>query len=709
MKKILLAAVFSISTAHSEDCSSLFRDLALVEKIDRDLQDRLPLFYNYSFLGGYFTMPSARLPKSGDLAFGVAAPSPYWVFGANFALFSRVELSANYRVFRGMEELNFGYKGFGDDADRIGNVKFGIIVPEDGLPMLPSLAFGLDDVIGTKRFSSQYVVATKTWNEYNVECSFGWGWGRIKGPFGAAVWSPFRSSDVPVFKNLSFIVEYDANDYKNHESEHSQGRKVSSRINGGISYVLKDTLQLSLSSLRGEEVAGSVSIRFPLGSTCGLIPKVDDPCNYQSPIDSQPLGPIRPEREFACELAYNFADQGLDLYEAYLFYDSQLGRQLYLKVINNRYRAESVVRERIEDLLSAVIPENISTTKVVIEAEGIESHSYCFRTCDLSRYRECCMGLWELETLSPMKEVGRRCDPYDWETLFERKREVWTLTLRPRIISFFGSTTGKYKYSLGFLGAFDGTLPGNLVYRLQGSYSAYSSMHGLSNRDELNPSEIIHVRTDAVKYYQGGRVRLEELFLQKAWNLNKGWFFRLAGGYFEPAYGGGAGELLLYPVQSNWAVGFETAVVWKRNYTGLGFTHEITRFNSHGDEVREPFTGFQYFLDLYYDFKPLDLLFELQVGQFLAKDRGARIQITRYFPSGARFALWLSLTNANDKVNGHTYFDKGFAFYVPFDIFLKKSSRTFLTQSMSAWLRDIGARALTGIPLYDTLYEERYD
>jgi hypothetical protein len=217
------------------------------------------------------------------------------------------------------------------------------------------------------------------------------------------------------------------------------------------------------------------------------------------------------------------------------------------------------------------------------------------------------------------------------------------------------------------------------------------------------------VRTDAVKYYQEGRARLEEFFIQKGWNMGRGWFSRLAAGYFEPAYGGGVGEILYYPVQSNWAVGAEAAVVWKRRYSGLRFTDEVSRFTSKGEEVHEHFLGVQYFANLIYDFKPLDLLFEVKGGQFLAKDKGARIQVTRYFPSGAQFSLWVTLTNGDDKVNGRTYFDKGFAFHIPFDIFLKKSSRTFLTQAMSAWLRDVGAISRSGKPLFPILYEERYD
>ncbi|NGX39168.1 MAG: hypothetical protein KR126chlam1_00490 [Chlamydiae bacterium] len=705
---LVLFLFFSCPAIYGDGCG-LFRDLSLVEEIDRELCDRLPFFYNNAFVGGYFNMPSARLPCSGDLAFGAVAVPPYYVFGVNFAPVSRIELSGNYRIFRGVEESNFGREGFGDDADRIGNVKFGILMPEDDLSHFPLLAFGLDDFIGTKRFSSRYVVATKTFLDWNLECSLGWGWGRIKGPFGGASWTPFRQTCFPFVKDLSFIVEYDANDYKKHQGEHFKGRSVSSRVNGGLAYKLGDVLQLSVSSVRGEKVGGGASIRFPLGSTEGLFAKIDDPLPYCSPIDLEPMGIERPEVEFAADLACSFADQGLDLYDAYLLYEECEGKTLYLQVVNNRYRRETEVRSRLEDLLSSLTPCNIDRVHVVMEADGVISHSYSFRTCDLYRYRECCIGPWEMESLSPMREACCLPSEYEAALLFQRSRQIWTFTFRPRLVNFFGATSGKYKYSIGVLAALDGFLPGGLLYSARGSYSIYSSMHGLQSRDRLNPSRILHVRSDMVRYFQGGRVRLEEGFLQRSFNLGRGWFFRASGGYFEPAYAGGASEFLLYPVESNWALGVEGAVLWKRRYQGLGFFSRVPKFNSDGDEVFKKYTGVQYFINLYYDFKPLDLLFEIKAGQFLAKDKGARFMVTRTFSSGARFSLWLTTTNGKDRVNGRRYFDKGFAFTVPFDIFLRKSSRTFLSYAMSAWLRDVGAIGATGIPLYPTLYEERYD
>jgi len=712
MKKLIALFLLtqSLLFGSSDPCSCpLFCDLALVDEINQEINDELPYLYNSSLMVGYFNMPSARFPHCGDLAFGASSVSPYYIFGANFAPFSRIELAGNYRIYCGIEEPNFGSEGYGDDADRIGNVKFALLAKEDQIPYFPLIAFGLDDFVGTKRFSSQYFVATKTWLDYGFELSFGWGWGRIKGPFGGATWTPFRCTDTPVLKDLTFQLEYDANDYKKHHGEHFQGRTVKSRLNGGVSYLFKETLQLTLHSVRGEKLGGSASIHFPLGSTEGLFPKIDNPCPYTSPIDTEPLGPIRLETEFACDLACSFADQGLDLYEAYLYYDSCFDKKLYLRIVNNRYRKQCEVRERLQDLLAALTPSNITSVKVVLEADGVESHSYCFRACDLASFRECCLGPWELEALSPMDEAGCPIDPYEACSLFERQRQIWTFTFRPRMITFFGSTSGKFKYSLGALTALDGFIPGGITYNLQASYSIYSSMHGLQSRDRLNPSQHLHVRSDTVRYYQGGRVRLEEAFLQKSWNLRRGWFFRLAGGYFEPAYGGGTAELLLYPVNSNWAVGVDVATVWKREYQGLGFTSKVTKFGDHGQTLKESYTGLQYFLNLHYQCKPLDLLFEVKAGQFLAKDKGARFEVTRYFPSGARFSLWLTVTDAKDAINGRRYYDKGFAFTIPFDIFLKKSSRTLLTYAMSAWLRDVGAIAETGNTLYPTLFEERYD
>lgn len=687
---------------------ALFRDLQLVDKINKEVNDQLPFFYNYSLIGGYFNMPSGRMPKAGMIGVGGSYVPPYTVYGVNFQVLDRIELSANYRIYNGVLEGNFGHEGFGDDAERIGNIKVGILTPQDGFPILPTIAFGADDFIGTKRFNSQYVVMTKQFLDSNFECTLGWGRKRIKGFFGGAAWSPFRNTKIPILKGISFLAEYDATDYKKHPFEHPKGREVKSRINAGVAFVGWDALQLAVSSVRGTDVAASGSLRYPIGTTHGLFPKVDDPSTYKSPVDTEPIGTHRLEEEFVQELTYALSDQGLDLYTAFLQIDAEGGKTLWLKIVNNRYREERVVRDRVEHVLAAVTPSNIKSAIVVIEADAVPCQAYYFRTEDLLKWRLGQISDFEMQTVGAIKDPPKKPSDYDAALLFQRKKPIWTFTILPRLLTFFGSSSGKFKYNLSAVAYPEGYIFDEVYYRFTLSYALTSSMSGLGSPDRYNPSKLPNVRTDSMKYFQTNSFSVEQAFLQKSWSFGKGWYYRLATGYFEPAYGGGAMELLYYPVGSNLAIGLEFATVMKRDYHGVKFSNKVREY--HDGKLRYiPFVGIQYFLDLYYDFKPLNMDLLITAGQFLAKDKGARFEIGRYFKSGLRFALWYTVTNGHDHVNGHTYYDKGFIFSMPLDMFLKQSSRTYLSYAMSAWLRDVGARASTGKQLYWTLEKERYN
>jgi hypothetical protein len=550
--------------------------------------------------------------------------------------------------------------------------------------------------MGTQRFHSQYITLTKQWLKWDLETTLGWGRKRIKGFFGGMAWTPWRKTDLPFLKDLTLMAEYDAIDYENHSPEHPLGRDVKSRINAGLTYVLGDRLQLSVSSLRGKHLGASGSLRYPFGTSEGFFKKSENPPIYRSPIDTEPLGVTRPSKEFAQELAYSLGMQGLDLYRVFLTDKNTV----WIKIINNMYWQEFEVRERLERVLAAIVPSNITTIDVVIEADGIPAQSYHFRTEDLFKYREGVIGNFEMMTLSPMIEPVAR--PEESERLFRRTKAIWTVTLRPRLISFFGSSYGKFKYNVALIATPEGYLFDDVYYQLQFSYQIKSSMYNLNDMDRINPSQLINVRTDTIRYYQTNTVAMEIAYLQKGWSWGKGFYGRVACGYFEPAYGGVSTEFLYYPVGSNWAIGIEEATVMKRRYQGLGFTRYIRQLK-HFTPHYEHFIGVQYFFDLYYTFTPLDIDFKIMAGQFLAKDRGARFEITRWFPSGLQMSLWYTITNGHDHVNGHTYYDKGFAFALPLDFFLRQSSLNYIGYGMSAWLRDVGAFADSGRRLYPTL------
>lgn len=664
----------------SQEPHDLFTDLELVREIDREINDELPFYYSHHMMGGYFNMPSSRMSKAGNVGIGAGRMIPYTLYGVNLQVFSRLELAANYRNF--MISPN--------NTERVGHIKLGILLPEDGLSYFPALSVGLNDFLGVHCLNSPYLVATKQIFKANLELSLGYGWKKMKGGFGGLSWSPLRNKEVLFLKNISFLAEYDA---------------MRHQVNWGFAYLGGHFIQASLSTFKGDEVAASLSVRYPLGTTKGFLPKVNDPKLYYTPVDTEPLGHLRSEKEFAQELAYGFSDQGLDLFTLYLTY-KEGHKILWMKVVNNRYRNENDVRVRIQHLLASLLPHDVEEVVVVVEADALPVNSYRFRREDLYRYRLGLIGNLEMHTLTPMIEALPPPGYYDRALLFQRRKEIWAFMARPRLLTFFGSATGKFKYNIAAIAVPEGYLFDEVYYRVQLAYTLLRSPFD-SSPCQPNPSQLPNVRTDTLRYYESRYPSLEQGFLQKGWNLSEGWFARVAAGYFEIAYGGAAAEALYYPVNSPWAIGFQAANVFKRRYQGLGFTDKVRKYCGC-NPTRVHFIGQQYFVDLYYNFDPLKLDFKVTMGQFLAKDWGARFEVGRTFVSGLRFSVWATFTNGRDRVNCKRYYDKGFAFCMPLDWFLKQSSRTFIGNSISAWLRDVGAQAATGKTLYMTVSEERY-
>ncbi len=706
--KYLILCLLSLSlTLQAEDrLSSLFEDLATVAEVDEEINSQLPFIYNNVLLGGYFMTPSARMQKAGMSAIGGASVPPYSYYNLNFQLLDILEFSGNYRVYRGIKDSILGDSGFGDFYDRGANFKLALYTQSQMYQYLPSVAVGYEDFHGSRRFSSFYLIATKEWLRQNLEITLGWGKGRMKGFFGGMGWTPWRKMGVWLIDGLTFVAEYDAFDYKGRSHEHPEGRSIRSRINVGLSAQFVEMLQLQVASVRGNHIGGSIVFNYNFGETKGFFPKIDNPQIYRAPVDLQALGHLRTEKELAQELAYIFNEQGFILSQVYLTYGDDGAENLWIKVINTMYRTEEEVRERISCILSTVAPSNIENITVVIEADGVPIQEYQFNTKQLHRFRNNSIGEYELAITSPVTTVSAHPGKYDSSLLYQCKKSAWVFTFFPRFLTFFGSAGGKFKYSMELVGGPEGYLFDQIYYKVLGSYAIKSSFSGVGDTDKINPSQTLNVRSDSVRYYQSNTLALEQAFLQKGFDLGKGWFFRLATGYFEPAYAGVATEVLLAPVCNNWAIGLECATVFKRNYSGLGFQYKIRKLHGFVSEY-VPFVGYQYFLDLHYDCKPLQMDIKVSIGKFLARDKGAKFELTRYYPSGMLFSLWYTLTNANDFVNRQKYHDKGIAFQMPLDIFLKKSSRAMIGYAMSSWLRDVGARAATGVSLYSTVHWER--
>ncbi|CRX37450.1 YjbH domain-containing protein [Estrella lausannensis] len=687
------------------DADLLFDDLAIVDYWNRKVNQTFPVHYNALLEGGLFTMPTARVGDDGEMALGYAWLDPYCIYSARAMIHPNVEITMNYRVFRGIEDPVLSPFGFGDLSDKGANVKFAILKAEDSGYELPGIAIGFQDFLGTRAFKSRYLVFTKVFMEQAIELTFGIGQWRIRGLFGGISWMPFRSCDMPLQLNsLILSAEWDATPYESKKIEpHPDGRVKKSPINWGVKWRLYDMVDLSMSYIRGDALAFQASCYYNLGHTKGFVPKIEDPIPYQAPAIREPLGPLRPTGIFAAEIASAFQNHGFNTLSIRVERGPCKEKILRIEAINESWRLEPDARLRLAHLLGALAPSDFDRAVVVISDDLMAVHEYYFYLPYVRSYVAKEMGFIELSIATPLKEVSPPCFG---QTIYQKKRDLFDAFLLPDFHSFFGSARGKFKYSLGVALALDGFLEGDIHYSCVLTHRLFADLEDIQDVDRLNPSQIINVRSDIISYFKQGGLQLEELYLNKVWNMGRGFYFEGAVGYFDRMYGGLFGEVLYYPVGSAFAIGLEGSVVKRRTTSGIGFSDKIRKLHGFTPEY-VPFLGTQGFVNLYYDWAETQLQFGIKAGRFLAKDLGIRYEVSRYFDSGLRLTLWYTRTNGHDKINGETYYDKGVMISMPLDIFYTHSSRKRFSYGMSAWLRDVGQFVTLKEGLYERINDLR--
>jgi len=151
---------------------------------------------------GLINMPDARVAEDGTLRFGASYFRPYLPIWTSATVLPRLELSGRYTIIRGLSS-GLG-QGFGDYKDKAFDVK-ALLLKED--EWLPGLAVGWQDFTGTGVFSAQFATLSKRFG--STDYTLGYGADRIDGLFGGV------RQQVPWVKNLSLVLEYDANDYEN--------------------------------------------------------------------------------------------------------------------------------------------------------------------------------------------------------------------------------------------------------------------------------------------------------------------------------------------------------------------------------------------------------------------------------------------------------------------------------------------------------------
>lgn len=247
---------------------------------------------------GLIEMPSARMAPDGELFAGASYFKNTQHYNLGFQILPWLEGSFRYS---GLAHFNNSFPVYWDRS-------FGLKLRlwDEG-DILPAVAFGINDVVGTGVYSGEYLVASKRFGDFDA--TLGVGWGRLgtantfqnplaqlsssfetrpsltspggtnfkvflhgpdTGVFGGLVWrTPLRG--------LSLIAEASSDNYP---FERETGNFTPhTQMNYGLSYQVSDGFTVGLNWLYGKAIGGSIAFEM-------------DPTRSQYPTK---LGPQPPE------------------------------------------------------------------------------------------------------------------------------------------------------------------------------------------------------------------------------------------------------------------------------------------------------------------------------------------------------------------------------------------------------------------------------
>lgn len=646
---------------------------------------------------GLINMPDARMDEDGRLRFGASYFRPYVPIWASISMLPRLELSGRYTIIRGLSS-DLG-QGFGDYKDKAFDAK-ALLLRERG--WWPNVAVGTLDFTGTGVFSVDYFgVVSKRLG--NTDYSLGYGVDRIDGAFGGM---RHRS---PWVRGLSFVVEYDANDYQGDFRADESG--ADSREGGwtyGVEY-RRGWLGAQL-SLQDDDVGVNTYVSIPLMRE-EFVPKIDEPDPYTTQLPRASIEQWQADTDYAARLARSLADR--DFKNIRLGFD---GYTLSASVSNTRISLTGRAVGRAARILLAHSPAGTRALRITYTTSDMRALTYDFTdTRKLQRYFDGLLSRAQLDHhldisyAEPLRNASLSADDValpaeddaDFFAGIRRSEEGHLLSFRHEtddlstfqlvpfnVGVFFNDPNGAARFDLYTTANYTRQIGRGRFFESSLRLSLYENV---SNVSEESNSTLPHVRSDIAQYLQGGgRFKLTKLLINQYLQPAERVYARLTGGIYEMMFAGTGGQILYLPRQGNWATDLSVDWLRQRGTDGVFEFRDYDTVTALGA--------------LHYRLPGWGLTGTARVGRFLAKDKGVRFELKRRFRSGVTFGAWYTLTDGDDDTPpgspGDPYFDKGIFASIPLGSMLTKDTKARSNFSIRPWTRDVGQMVVSPGDLY---------
>lgn len=655
--------------------------------------------YNISGMPGLVDLPTAEVAPDSEFVLSYGHYGPHARGALTFQATPRLTAS-----FRYTKIADFGGGGKYDYFDRSFDVRFRLL---NESKYLPAVSVGLNDFIGTGVYSSEYVVATKSFLDNRLRVTGGLGWGRLgsRNPIGtlsgarppwdygeggtlsASQWfrgdfAPFGGISYKVSDKLTFKAEYSSDVYLRETEVGVVDQKTP--LNFMLDYKWSNTTNLSLFYLHGDMIGGQFTFAFNPRRPA-----------TRSGFEAAPL-PVKPrvasgwDREWIQDgsnktdlqkvLADSFAKDGQRLHGMALS-----ATDVEIQLQNKKYGSPAQAVGRAARLLTRVMPPSVGVFRVTLVDKGVPVSTVVMRRSDIEALEH-----------SPSSEIFARAqiveatarNPEMVPTPDAASKFSWAIVPYAELSLFdpdnpvrteFGiKASAKYEITPGFI--------------LSGAIS--KSIWGNVGVGQVAPSNLPRVRSHRLIYARDGDPSIDHLTAAWYSRLGKNLYGRVTVGYLEQMFGGVSGEVLWKPVDSRLAIGAEMSWVKMRNFDQLFGFQDYSVATGH--------------LSAYYDIGN-GFSAKVHAGRYLVGDWGATIEIDRKFDNGWAVGAFATFTDVSAEDFGEGSFDKGIHVTIPLDWALGQPSRGKSVTKIHSLTRDGGARLNVDGRLYDWVSEGHGD
>jgi len=657
--------------------------------------DIRPTSSNYGNTG-LLELPSARfMPQASlRLTFSSSFPNEYTALTAS--PFPWLEATYRYTEVKDRLYGPITYSGNQSFKDKAFDLHIKLF---NERYIIPQIALGLRDFAGTGKLSSEYIVSTKSIGNFDVTLGLGWGLlgteGGISNPFnsirdsfkerssfsgqgGEVNFSNWFSGDTSLFAGL----EYDLNslglrlklEYDTSNPDINAGLNVDSRFNIGLNYYLSNNLNFGLAFERGNQFRLSFALKGDFSK---------DTILKKPPERVVSLSPLQKRRAFSeKDIFYRSLNKNIREEGIYLQGATYTKNQIHVVIADKKYSSTPRSSGRVARIASALAADEVEEIIINKMNGDLEVSSISFDRKELDQANK--NKLTYIELLESSKLSSNSADP-----LYKRSEFKPTLNLpqidwnmSPALRHQIGGPEAFYLGQLWWKTDINIKFARNLTLHSSFGIDLYN------NFDEFaNPSfsEIPHVRSDIQEYLREGENNVQRMLLQYLHSPLKDVFVKADLGLLEEMFGGMGGEILYRPFDKNYALGLTLYKVKQREYR--------QRFGFRDYETE---TGH---LGIYYDF-PYGISSRLQVGKYLAKDKGASIDLSRTFDTGFTVGFFATFTDLSAEEFGEGTFDKGFYFSIPTELFYTDYRVGHIAFGLHPLTKDGGSF----LSLYNSLY-----